>query len=492
MCRHALSLSPLHNNTGIIMQSPPTSFQKYIAGLMLCFVLLVQILVVPAQAFLGLGEFGIADEKELGRKFEVLIRSKLPLVEDPEVSLYVKGIMEKISDVIPPQPFEFTSGVILHNSLNAFAVPGGHIFIFTGLLMQLDNEAELAGIIAHEMAHVTQRHVAARMERASYITLASLLLAIAGVAAGGEGGSALAAGALGAGQSAMLNYSRIDESDADDIGYQYLVAAGYPPMGMAGGFKKIREKSILSGGGTVPTYLSTHPEIGSRITSVLAKVQSGPKALQNRQIDNTRFKRVQTLLWARYGNTQAAQHRFENKKDGLSLMALAMVQARENQIQKASATFDKAIAAAPKDPLVLREAGTFHYRKGDVQKANTLLRASMQLDPRDYMAQFFYARLMDAMGQGDNAAHFYKEVLRALPYDSEVHTAYGRSLGTNGQEFLAYLHLAYGALYQNSKKKTKQYREKAQNFAKNSKEKQSLSRFDKIYEERKEIWEEGL
>ncbi len=466
--------------------------QKFIASIILCFVFLTQVFVPPAQAFLGLGEFGIADEKEMGRKFEVLIRSKLPLVEDPEVSLYVKSIMERINAVIPPQPFEFTTGVILHNSLNAFAVPGGHLFFFTGLLMQLDNEAELAGIMAHEMAHVTQRHVAARMERSSYITLASFLLAIAGMAAGGEGGGALAAGALGAGQSAMLNYSRMDESDADDIGYQYLIAAGYPPMGMAGGFKKIRDKSILSGGGTVPTYLSTHPEIGARITSVIAKVQSGPQALQKRNVDNTRFHRVQTLLWARYGNTQAAGHRFENKKDGLSLMALAMVQARENQTQKANATFDKAIAAAPKDPLVLREAGTFHYRKGDLQRALELLRAAMQLDSKDYMAQFFYARVMDAMGQGDKAAFFYKEVLRALPYNSEVHTAYGRSLGTNGQEFLAYLHLAYGALYQNSKKKTKQYQEKAQALAKSSKEKQSLSRFDTIYKERKEIWEEGL
>ncbi|MEG2173047.1 MAG: hypothetical protein RRY29_07275, partial [Desulfovibrionaceae bacterium] len=75
--------------------------------------------IPPAHAFLGLGSFGIKDEKELGRKFEVLIRSQLPLVEDPEVAQYVKGIVSRLSKGIPPQPFEFTSGIILHNSLNA-------------------------------------------------------------------------------------------------------------------------------------------------------------------------------------------------------------------------------------------------------------------------------------------------------------------------------------------------------------------------------------
>ncbi len=468
------------------------SMKKVIAGIMLCFVLLVQILVIPAQAFLGLGDFGIADEKEMGRKFEVLIRSQLPLVEDPEVSLYVRSIVDRIDAVIPPQPFEFTSGVVLHNALNAFAVPGGHIFVFTGLIMQLENEAELAGIIAHEMAHVTQRHVASRIERGKYLTLASLLLAIAGIAAGGEGGAALATGALGAGQSAMLNYSRLDETDADDIGYQYLVAAGYPPLAMAGGFTKIRDKSFMTGGGNVPTYLSTHPEIGSRITSVIAKAQSGPQNLHARRIDNTRFKRVQTLLWARYGTIQAARHRFSGKQDGLSLMASAMLLARENKVLEASKVFDKAVAAAPKDPLVLREAGTFHYRKGDTKRADTLLREALRLDSRDYMAQFFYARLLDAAGQPHQATKYYQDVLRTLPYDTEVHTALGRSFGTSGQEFLAYIHLAYGALYSNNKKKTKQYRDKAQGLARTAAEKNKLERFNTLYKEREEIWEEGF
>ncbi len=469
-----------------------TRIHKYLASLMVFAILCSQIWTAPAHAFLGFGDVGIADEKEMGRKFEVLIRSQLPIVEDPEVSLYVKGIVDKIAKVIPPQPFKFTTGVILHNSLNAFAVPGGHVFVFTGLIMQLSNEAELAGVMAHEMAHVTQRHVAERINRGKYLTLATLLAAVAGVVAGGEGGAALAAGAFGAGQSAMLNYSRMDETEADDVGYQYLVAAGYPPMGMAGGFLKIREKSAMIGGGRVPTYLSTHPDIGVRITSVLAKARSGPQALNKRKVNNTQFKRVQTLLWARYGTIQAARHRFASEKTPLALMGTAMLLARENKIQEASAAFNKALAAAPKDPLILREAGAFHYRKGDTSLAENLLTTSIQLDPRDYMAQFFYARLLDETGRTLNAEPYYKEILRILPEDQEVHAAYARSLGRSGKHFHAYLHLAYSALYRNDKKRTKQYFEQARSNARTPEDKTTIARFDAKYKERKEIWDEGF
>ncbi len=469
-----------------------SSIRKFLASLMIGAILFSQIWVIPAHAFFGFGDLGIADEKEMGRKFEVLIRSQLPLVEDPEVSLYVKKIVDRISAAIPPQPFEFTTGVVLHNSLNAFAVPGGHVFIFTGLIMQLDNEAELAGIMAHEMAHVTERHVAERINRGKYLTLATLLGAVAGVVAGGEGGAALAAGAFGAGQAAMLNYSRMDETEADDMGYQYLVAAGYPPLGMAGGFMKIREKSAMIGGGSVPTYLSTHPHIGSRITSVIAKSRSGPQTLNNRKVDNTQFKRVQALLWARYGTIQAARHRFAADKSPLALMGTAMLFARENKIQEASAAFDVAMAASPKDPLILREAGAFHYRKGDTARANTLLTTAMKLDPRDYMAQFFYARLLDETGQSLKAEPYYHEILRVLPEDREVHYAYARSLGRSGKNFQAYLHMAYNALYGNDERRTKQYFTQAKDNARNDTDNAAIARFNDKYKERQEIWDEGL
>ena len=471
----------------------PSLWRRAVAGVLLAVMLLGHVWVLPAQAFFGLGSFGIKDEKELGRKFEVLIRSQLPLVEDPEVSLYVKSIVDRLVKNIPPQPFTFTSGVILHNAMNAFAVPGGHVFVFTGLIMQLQSEAELAGVLAHELSHVTQRHVASRIERGRYLTVATLLLAVAGIAAGGAGGGALAMGAMGAGQSTMLNYSRIDENEADHIGYQYLVAAGYPPQGMVGGFQKIRKKSWMSGS-SVPTYLSTHPDLGDRINGIVARINAAPASVRNRKEDNTRFERVKTLLWARYGDIQVARQMFQSApaKDCLARMGSAMVLARENKVQEATAAFDKALMCRPDDELILREAGTFHYRKGDTAKAEQLLKAAMRKDNRDYMARFFYARLLDETGRTLDAAPYYTDVLRAIPQDQEVHAAYARSLGRSGKTFAAYLHMAYSALYRNDKKRTKQYADQARGQMRTPADQSDMSRFEARYKERKEIWDEGM
>ena len=444
------------------------------------------LLPLPAQAFF-FGGVTLKDEKEMGRKFDVMVRSHMPVIEDPEVSQYVDGIVKRLVKAIPPQPFTFTSGTILYNALNAFAVPGGYVYVFSGLIMNLNSESELAGVMAHELAHVTQRHVASRMERAQFVSVGSLLLAVAGIVIGGPGGGAAAAGALGAGQATMLNYSRADETEADHIGLQYLIAAGYPPSGMVGGFKVLRQKSWMSGI-NVPTYLSTHPDLGDRINGLQARITHMAASVQGRKVDNTRFRRVQTLLWARYGDEQVAMQRFSGR-DGLALMGRAIVLARRNNVPEASRVFDSAVAAAPGDALVLREAGAFHYRKGDIVKAEKLLRDAIRRDPHDYMALFFLARLLDESGRASQAAPYYGDVLRHLPEDAEVHEAYARSLGNAGRTADAYRHLTYSAIYGHRKKQAERYFQQAKERAATPAEKKALARLESIYKERKEIWD---
>ena len=165
------------------------ALRRFMALFVLLAFLSAQLVAVPAQAFF-FGGVTIKDEKEMGHKFDVMIRANMPIVEDPEVSQYVNQIVDRLVKKIPPQPFNFKAAVILHNSLNAFAIPGGYVYVFTGLIMNMDKEEELAGVLAHELAHVTQHHVASRLERAQFVTLGSLLLAIAGVAVGGSSGGA--------------------------------------------------------------------------------------------------------------------------------------------------------------------------------------------------------------------------------------------------------------------------------------------------------------
>ena len=462
--------------------------RRWTALIVLLAFLLPQICPAPAQAFF-FGGVTIKDEKEMGEKFDVMVRSNLPVIEDPEVKQYVDYMLARLVKAIPPQPFTFKATTILHNSLNAFAVPGGYVYVFTGLIMNLDKEEELAGVLAHELAHVTQRHVASRLQKAQFVTLGSLLLAVAGVAAGGAGGGALAMGALGAGQSAMLNYSRLDENEADQIGLQYLIAAGYPPDGMVAGFKVLRQKSWMSGI-SVPTYLSTHPALGDRINGLQARIQTMDKSIQSRAQDNKRFTRVKTLLWARYGDEQAALQRFSGS-DGLSSMGRGIVLARQNRINEASTAFDLALKAAPDDPLVLREAGAFHYRKGDMGRADGLLSKAMRIDPRDYMAAFFYARMLDETNRQAQAANYYKQVLRYVPEDAEVHEAYARSLAKTGNTPDAYIHMAYSAIYSHNKKLAERYFNEAKSMSARTTDKTAFKRLETVYKERKEIWDKN-
>lgn len=464
----------------------PLSGMRALARCCIALLLCMLCWTGAAQAAL-FGGVGIKDEKEMGRKFEVMVRSRLPLVEDPEVTHYVQSVVDKLAGGMPPQPFPFRAGVVRHNALNAFAVPGGNVFVFTGLLMELDSEAGLAGIMAHEMAHVTQRHIASRIEKAQYVTLGSLLVAVAGAVLGGGAGAV--AGALGAGQSAMLNYSRIDENEADHQGFQYLLAAGYPPQGMVEGFSKIRQKSWMSGT-EVPAYLSTHPELGSRISGIEARIRTLPEAKKYRQRDERRFQRVQTLLWARYGDTQAAMQRFSRAGNtGLALMGKGILLARRHDISAAGTAFAAAEQAAPQDSLVLRECGAFQYMYGDTARAEALLRRALTLDPHDYMAHFFYARLLADTGRTTEAIHRYHEVLRHVPGDAEVHDYYARALGQQGQNFLAHLHLAYSGLYANDKRKTQRFAERARSLAATPEQRRQLATFEQQYAERKEIWE---
>ena len=113
----------------------PGRLWRGLVAVILSFALFLQG-AIPVQAAL-FGSFGVKDEKELGRKFDVLVRSRMPLVEDPEIKGYIQSIVDRLSKTFPPQPFPFTANVLLHNSMNAFAVPGGSVFVHTGLIMQL-------------------------------------------------------------------------------------------------------------------------------------------------------------------------------------------------------------------------------------------------------------------------------------------------------------------------------------------------------------------
>lgn len=463
-----------------------SSFYKKIVASIVCFFLFV------GQSH-ALFEFSISDEVELGKAFDILVKSQLPIVEDPEIKGYVDDLLLILLEVIPPQPFQYEVNVILSPVLNAFASPGGFLFLYSGLLQNLSHEAELMSILAHEVAHVSQRHIAQNAERGGLITIASLLVAVAGaIFAEGDAAMAIFAGSTAAIQTSLLSYSRTNEADADEFGLRYLLSAGYNPYGFVSAFRTLNIQSFGLGS-EIPSYLSTHPNLVSRIAGMNTRISSMSDEIQNRPYDDTRFLRVQTLLTARYGNSGAVQSYFINQKEGQDLaifyMGNGIVAERQNDFKKSEEFFDKALELKPNDPLILREYGVSLYNKGNPDIAQTYLEKAISIDSDDYMAIFYLARILDEKGLWEEAQRQYRNVLIYVPENASVLDFYGRSLGRSGQEFEGYLYLALSSLYLNDSKKTLAWLAKAEPLAKTEGQEASLRSVKREMEERMKILE---
>jgi len=450
-------------------------------------------LVVTPSAQAGFFSFDLKDEKELGEKFNAIIRARMPLIQDTEIDTYVVGLVQRLVKVMPPQPFPFTVSVIANSAVNAFAGPAGYVFIFTGLLINMDHESEVAAVLAHELGHVSQRHIAKRMGQMQALSIGQLVGMLAGVVIGSttqnyDLGGALAVGSQAAAAQAYLKYSREDESEADNVGMNYLVAAGFRPQGLVEAFETLQRLKWLQGGGTIPTYLSTHPGLVERMSYLKDRIKLLPPDILKRKEHDDAFKRVQILVRARYTDAKNAVAYFRKLGDKMTCLdkiglAIALSRALED-IRQAESAFEDALACAPSDPLVLREAGRYFLKIRNFARAKTLLEAAVRLSPNDIDALFEYGRLLAQEGNYRAALPYLRQVCMRAPEIGEIHAVYGQALGQAGDLFHAYLNLAYASIYDNNEHQAQFQMEKARSAAKTDDDRRELTRLDETMKKR--------
>ncbi len=438
------------------------------------------------------GEFTISDEAELGRKVHKLIQANYKVVQDPEVTSYILEITEKLQNSAPPQPFPLQVDVVEHRSLNAFATVAGYMVLFSGMILSMETESELAAIMSHEYAHITQRHVARNIERSKKVSIGSLLGIIAGVLVGADAGGALAVGSMAGAQSALLSYSREDEREADQVGLNYMIRAGYNPQGMVSAMQKIRRLQFFAGG-SIPSYLSTHPGVDERISYLRNRLQRLDPEIIERRDDNTRLRRVQTLLRARHEDPSKALSFFADQMEDtcLALLGQGIANSRMNRINEARQNFSRLLECDNNDSLFLREAGRFYFQYGQLDQAGELLQKAVMLNPDDTIALLFYARVLSEKGHESNAIDYFGRVLERLPENPDAHEHLARTYGLKGDNFMAHLHMAFAHLYNNERTRAEFHRARVKELAVNHEQKELIKDLEEVYEERSQFWKKS-
>ena len=390
---------------------------------------------VPARAI------SLKEEKELSQEFMRYVNRYYEMVDDPLITAYVNKIGQKILAELPPQPFEYRFFVINENVYNAFAIPAGHIFINSGMLLAMDDEDELAGILAHEISHVVCRHISQRIDRSKKIDLATMAGVVAGIFLGVAGGSAEAAqaltlGSMAASQTLQLAYSRDDERQADQFGLDYLEQAGYSAEGLLVILKKIRSRQWFDTN-QIPTYMMTHPAVDERIVYIDSWLSSHADADRKNADRNNPpkpFVRMQNRLRALYGDPKSAANFFESglKKDPTD-PALAhgygLLLARMGKRKEAFPYLQDALTRDALDPVVLGDLGRLHFLDGNMKDALKILQGAASLPGVNAEGLYYLGRTYMELGDFRSAADTFENLIEKHEAFTQAFLALGETYG---------------------------------------------------------------
>jgi len=355
-------------------------------------------------------------EADVGRKFSLLAESQLPLVRDYTVRHYMERLGQRIVSHLDRPEFPYQFSVLQEPHLNAFSVPGGYIYLHSGLILRVESEDELAGVLGHEIAHIQGHHIVRQQsdtKLASYSGLASMVLALIN--------PVLAMGASSVVAATQLTYLRQLEEEADYRGVQYMRQAGFHPHGMLSFLKKMGSEERLNAA-DVPPYFRSHPLSKDRF-SYLERVLGTFKGSEIAPSNNFELERVQAILRAlhepRLRLTAEYQQRVkENPDNPQALALLGTVLLRYNDWEQARQFLAQ---ASEKGVRLDRELGLAYLRLGQRDRARMAFARQSEIDPSDADARNQLCKLF--LQEGDTA-RAQEECRTAIELDPRLDEAY--------------------------------------------------------------------
>ncbi len=428
---------------------------------LITFILIVCLFSQPAIAsdLPDLGDvsqssFSASDEARVGSQIMREIYADPQYYDDPELTDYLNNLGYRLvaASGEPQRSFQFF--VLKDNTLNAFALPGGYIGVHTGLIEAAQNESELAGVLGHEIAHVTQRHLARMIESQSNSILPSLAaLAVAILAA--KSNPQIAGGAIAAAQATaiqkQLNFSRDNEREADRLGIQTMTAAGFDSSAMASFFERLQKYGRVYEN-NAPAYLRTHPLTTERI----ADMQNRSANFSNKTpTDSLTFQLLRTKLRVLNQRPETAIVEY---KDALSdqrytslastQYGLALALLLNKQFDAAEAAYQQLKAMKLASPIIDLLGAQIKQKAGDMPAAWERYRLARSRHPNYRPLAYSYADALITTELNNEAVKLLSDLVRTYPDDAKLYQFQARAYTQLGKDFLR--HYAQAEFYAKS------------------------------------------
>ncbi len=400
-------------------------------------------------------------ERRLGKMFLNQVRHFEQVVSDPEIESYIQSIGYQLASHSDNTEQAFTFFVVNNTAINAFAGPGGMIGINSGVILNSSNESELAAVMAHEIAHVTQRHLARQFEQQNLLsipTAAAMVGAILVAVVNPEAGAAALAGVSGLSTQNQINFTRANEEEADRVGMQTLERANYDPRGMPAFFETLQRISRYSQS-AAPEFLRSHPLTTSRIADSIARAEMYPK----KEFSNTHsyeLVRYKLFVGSFKSAKEAATHlrgklnkSEDSKKEKLPIRyGLAYAYIGDNDFVRAKQQIDVLLKDSPDNIAYLLLAAKYQTAQSNYDAAFTIFKKAYQLFPDYKPVITTYSRALLDVKRAKQARDILKNYERHYSHDLNTYSLLGQAEAMLGNEIeTAFIQAEYYFLAANTK-----------------------------------------
>jgi predicted Zn-dependent protease len=388
-------------------------------------------------------------ESQIGRSIMRNIRRSGMVVEDPQITEYINEIGHRIAAQTNDGEQDFTFFVVDDPHVNAFALPGGYIGVHTGLIEASRSEDELAGVLAHEIAHVTQRHIARAVHansRQSILTTALMLGAMVLGAAGGSGDLIQGAMAVAQGTAAQqqINFTRQNEYEADRIGIGALADAGFDPHGMASFFEVMARLQPGTPDSRIPDFLRTHPVTTARIAEARNRASEHERR-QSNDTTNYGIARARMIVDRHETDEQAISYferrDYRNQTD-TEKYGRAVAYQRAGRHLEANAIFED---LAEKDPEVIAYRIGLGQSQLGLEQYNEVQQTfdrALELFPRNVPLVIHYGEILLRLGKANEAHAMLLDLMNNVPPTPEQVRLIARAANEAGDEAESYYYMS--------------------------------------------------